>query len=146
MCVCLHRKKKTFKFKRAVLNFVSYVQLLPKQWWTSLFSLNPYPIGPAMTSFSCWLLHWCLSNDVSQVDNWLTFWGRPGLIRRDGIHSTSDGAALCSRSNLAKFRLFGWILVQLGISVWRLYVLHVSPWIFSGYSSFPSTPKTCFLG
>ena len=28
----------------------------------------------------------------------MTFWGKPGLIRRDGVHPTRDGAALISRN------------------------------------------------
>jgi len=27
-----------------------------------------------------------------------SFWGKPGLIRRDGIHPTLEGAALISRN------------------------------------------------
>ena len=36
------------------------------------------------------------------VDDWWTFWGGPGLIRRDFIHPTLAGAALISR-NLTEF-------------------------------------------
>uniref|UniRef100_A0A674MI37 SGNH hydrolase-type esterase domain-containing protein n=1 Tax=Takifugu rubripes TaxID=31033 RepID=A0A674MI37_TAKRU len=42
-----------------------------------------------MSSLRCWL-------------SWCTFWGKPGLIRRDWVHPTRDGASLIS-SNLSNF-------------------------------------------
>lgn len=34
---------------------------------------------------------WCPNNSVGLVDNW-----KPGLVRRDSIHRTHEGAALLS--------------------------------------------------
>ncbi len=57
-------------------------------------------IHSRLSSLNGWMSKWCPQNSIGFIDNWTSFWGRPDLLKRDGVHPSSGGAALLSR-NLA---------------------------------------------
>lgn len=74
---------------------------------------GPLPIGnndetfSRLSSFNCWLHRWSTQSGIDIVDNWHAFLGKPGLIGRDGIHPTSEGASLLSRNLAARMSCDG---------------------------------------
>ncbi len=57
-------------------------------------------IHSRLSSLNGWMSKWCPQNSIGFIDNWMSFWGRPDLLKRDGVHPSWVGAALLSR-NLA---------------------------------------------
>lgn len=49
-----------------------------------------------LVSLNRWLSQLCADEGFSFVDNWPSFWGRPGLLKADGLHPTGHGAAIIS--------------------------------------------------
>ncbi len=50
-------------------------------------------------------LKWCPQNNIDFIDNWTSFWGRPNLLKRDGLHPSWGGAALLSRNMAQSLRV-----------------------------------------
>ncbi len=72
---------------------------------------GPFPayrgdeIHSRLSSLNGWMSNWCPQNNIGFIDNWTSFWGRPDLLKRDGVHPSWGGAALLSRNMAHSLRV-----------------------------------------
>ncbi len=62
-------------------------------------------IHSRLLSLNGWMFKWCPQNNIGFIDNWMSFWGRPDLLIRDGLHPSQGGATLLSRNMAHSLRV-----------------------------------------
>ncbi len=62
-------------------------------------------IHSRLSSLNGWMSKWCPQNNIGFIDNWTSFWGRPDLLKRDGVHPSWSGATFLSRNMAHSLRV-----------------------------------------
>ncbi len=68
----------------------------------SLLAMETFAISARAsvhTAYKSW------QNNIGFIDNWTRVWGRPDLLKRDGLHPSWGGAALLSRNMAPSLRV-----------------------------------------
>lgn len=107
--IVIHVGGNDLRSRRSEVTKISFDSLCntAKSLSKSVFISSPLPnltndeMFSRSLSLNRWLLRWCPANDVGFIDDWRTFRGRPGLIKKDCFHPTLEGAAQLAL-NLAK--------------------------------------------
>ncbi len=66
--------------------FVRVLQAANTMSDTVICSVICSEIHSRLLSLNGWMSKWCLQNNIGLIDNWTSFWGRPDLLKRDGLH------------------------------------------------------------
>ncbi len=100
-----------FASRRSLKNNVKVVCELANTMSDTLICSGPLPacrgnnIHSRLLSLDGWMSKWGLQKNIGFIDNWTSFWGRPDLLKRDGLHPSWGGATLLSRNMAHSLRV-----------------------------------------
>ena len=105
--IAIHVGTNNARLRQSEITKASIVSLLDcarKMGWHRVIVSGPLPVRgndemySRLSAMNRWLACYCREQGLGFVDNWPSFWGRPELLRADGLHPTGAGAALLSRN------------------------------------------------